>query len=864
MNKIKNITIISLIIITLLNLFLPIANAVNIEVGDKSDLVYEKELPGLLQIKSNNALRDVIKVYYKSGNNKLPAFCVEPSKPGIGTGSGNSYEGTISKVVSDQAIWRVIYGGYFGKKWNETTVECDDDWYMVTKVAVQCIVNGTSPKSVFCEPDHITASDQQDGLTLADTKRRGKKVLDECEKLYNYAKTSSDNYVTAKINLEKTGSIYESGSYMVQNYTLTANKEISSYDVSLRDFPTGTLYEKADGNVVKVKIPKDSINQDYTGIVFITNAKVKTYPVFYCEAKSKDNQDYVIVADPYEIASTRTTQSVDSHKSVLNVVKSDKEDGQKIAGVVFNVRYADGNRESLGNYTTDSNGKITIEELRPGKLVLTEVSTNSNYILDETPTEITINFNSEQDIEITNEHKKGDLTVYKVDKDNNKIALAGVEFNLFSDEYQRVIGTYTTNENGEFTVRNLRTGSYKLIETKTNKWYNLAEDTEIQIEWNNVTETTIENELKKSQIRVIKVDKENHETRLANVKFNVLDEENNVLETIVTNSEGEAVTQKYAVRDYPKLYIQEIETNEKYVLDDTIREITLQENQIVDYQFENQKIKGQIEVTKVDKNDNSKPLEGAVFGVYDKNDKLIEKITTDAEGKAITSLLEKDIYTIKELETGSVYYLLNEETYTAEIVYHKQIVKLTIENEPVDIEVDVEKEGTVETKPNEQVEYVFKNIANTSNIFLDSFKWYDYLPTDYIKLETIETGTWNQDIEYDIYVKTNKSDDYILFKEDLDSKVNYKFDMEDKFVKDEYVTEFYFDFGKVEVGFKEETSPKLICIANDNLKNNDKFTNKTMTIGTYYDLIAKAEDTWTTVVHVPEKEHEPTLPKTGK
>ena len=62
MNKIKNITIISLIIITLLNIFLPIANAVTIEVGDKSDLVYEKELPGLLQIKSNNALRDVIKV----------------------------------------------------------------------------------------------------------------------------------------------------------------------------------------------------------------------------------------------------------------------------------------------------------------------------------------------------------------------------------------------------------------------------------------------------------------------------------------------------------------------------------------------------------------------------------------------------------------------------------------------------------------------------------------------------------------------------------------------------------------------------------------------------------------------------------
>lgn len=301
-----------------------------------------------------------------------------------------------------------------------------------------------------------------------------------------------------------------------------------------------------------------------------------------------------------------------------------------------------------------------------------------------------------------------------------------------------------------------------------------------------------------------------------------------------------------------------------YVLDEEIKEIELKENQIVDLKLENEKIKGQIEITKVDKKNNSKVLEGAEFGVYDTNNNLIEKITTNAEGKAITGLLLKGKYTIKELSTGSIYYLLNEETFNAEIIKHKEIITVMIDNEPVDIKVDVEKTGTVETKPNEKVEYNFTNIANTSNIFLDNFKWYEYLPTDYVLLKTIETGTWKQELEYSIYVKTNKSDGYTLFKENLNSKTNYTFDMQEDFTENEYVTEFYFDFGKVEIGFKEETAPRVICMAHDNLKNNTKFTNKTKTIGTYGEIVSDKDSTWTTIVHIPKKPKEPTLPRTGK
>ena len=113
---------------------------------------------------------------------------------------------------------------------------------------------------------------------------------------------------------------------------------------------------------------------------------------------------------------------------------------------------------------------------------------------------------------------------------------------------------------------------------------------------------------------------------------------------------------------------------------------------------------------------------------------------------------------------------MNENTYEFEIVNDGETVPVTIDNEPVDITVDVDKEGTVEIKTGEKVNYTFSNVANNSNVYLENFKWFDYIPTDYIRLEKMTTGTWNQDLKYDVYYKTNKSDEYILFKEDLSTQ----------------------------------------------------------------------------------------------
>ena len=418
---------------------------------------------------------------------------------------------------------------------------------------------------------------------------------------------------------------------------------------------------------------------------------------------------------------------------------------------------------------------------------------------------------------------------------------------------------------GEIHVKDLRTGNYKWIEKETNKWYNLAEDTTTEVVWDKDTANTIENELKKGQIRVIKVDKDNNEVKLEGVEFEVLDENGNVLEKIITDENGEALTQRYPIRDFEKLTLREVATQEDYVLNEEPQTIELTEDEITNITFENERIKGFVEITKVDSKDKDKKLEGAKFGLYDENDELIDTLVTNSQGKAVSEELYKGEYYLKELDTGSVYYLLNENTYEFEIVNNGETIPVEIDNEPTDITVDVDKEGTTEIKPGEKVDYTFSNVANNSNVYLDNFKWYDYIPTDYIRLEKMTTGTWNQDLTYDVYYKTNKSDDYILFKEDLGTMEDHELDFTTlQLEEDEYIIETCFDFGKVEKGFREVNSPTMTCISFETLQNGDTFTNHTKTVGIYYGVTAEADSKWTTITHIPEKPTCEILPKTGK
>ena len=680
------------------------------------------------------------------------------------------------------------------------------------------------------------------------------------------------------LTLSPSGNFYEDGDFYTQEIKVSSMVDIASYIItSTANLPNGAIITNSNGEETNyfsgseslyLKIPKSSITSDISNVIINVQGKCKYYPVFYGETRIEGTQNYAVTYDSYGDGVGQAIINMKANTGELQVNKIDSETKQPIEGVTFSLKRLDGT--IVGTDTTNEQGIATFSNLYQSDYKLVEVETNLKYILSNEEIDVNVEYNKTTTVNVENEHKKGNLKIYKIDKDNNQIGLGNVEFELFSHEFNKVIGTYYTDENGELEIKDLRVGVYSLIEKKTNKWYNLAKNTDIKVEWNLTKELQIENELKKGAIKIIKVDEENHEVKLKNVKFNVMDKDGNILEELITDENGETETSKYPVRDFSELKIQEVETLDTYVLDDKVHTIKLEENQIKNVIFENEKIKGQIEVNKVSSNDNKltgdkkgTPLEGAVFEVYNSNDELVDTLITDSEGRAISKLLVKGQYYLKEIDSGSPYYLINSDIFKAEIKEHKEIVDVNVEEDSVNIEVDVEKKGFIETQSKDSIYYNFKNIMNKSNVSLDNFTWQDTLPTQALRVDRIYTGTWNENLEYSIWYKTNKND-YKMLADGLSTQVNNEVNFKTaQLEEDEFIVEYEFRFGKVRADFSEVESPVLYCDMLENLGNGFVFTNYTKVFGNYLDKYVEDTDEWTTVTYFKEIETTRKLPKTG-
>ena len=793
--------------------------------------------------------------FYSYDGVEYPAYCVNSDLPGVAE-NGN-YGATVDSMIDNVLVWRAVINGYPYKSASELGVDDDDDAYLATKQAVYCVLYGWNP-------DRYRGGDD-----------KGQRIADAIKRIVNEARNGSQQPSDPMVTLTPTGSMYEDGNYYVQKVDVSSEVDMASYMITATaNLPEGTIITNGNGTQTDsfngresfyIKVPKSQMNKDISNAIINVQGKCKTYPVFYGKTTVAGTQNYALAFDPFGDGNGRTTLNIKNNNGKVKINKTDSETHKAIEGVEFTLKNEDGT--TIAKAKTNSNGVAVFENLYLGNYKLVETETNKEYILDTDEKDITVEYNKTTEIDITNDHKEGNVKVYKIDKDNHRVVLGNVEFQLYSAEFNKVIGTYYTDANGELEIKNLRTGDYSLIETKTNKWYNLADDIDIKVEWNLTKELQIENELKKGQVKAIKVDKDDNEVKLKDVKFNVLDKDGKVLETIVTDENGEAETSKYPVRDFQELKIQEVETLENYALDDEVHTIKLEENQIKNVTFENEKIKGKIKIVKTSEDDNiingkkaGDPIADVKFAIYDKDHKLVQEITTDEKGIAISDTLLKGKYFIKEVEAGE-WYLLNDKEFEAEIKVHKEVVEVDVTNKSEKPSVDVEKEGIIQTTANQEIKYDFK-LKNTGNTALNNFTWTDELPTDYVRITKLITGTYNQDLKYSIYYKTNKND-YKLLKENLSTQVNNYIDFaEVELAEDEYVTEFKAEFGTVEVGFESVINPYIFVRVNSDVKNDDTFTNKTQVEG--YNKTYKVWDNDDHTTKVYEKQiNVKKLPRTG-
>lgn len=501
-------------------------------------------------------------VGYRINGNLHYAYCLQRERKGVG-GDQESYNVNVTEMLKDEKIWRAIINGFPYKSAEELGVENDQDAFVATKQAIYSVMYDWDVDT------HFRGADE-----------RGWKIFNAIKTITNNARNGTETPNKSNVlEIKPVGEFKkENNNYYSQEYSVKASVDMSNYIITkIENFPEGSIVTDLNNNPktefspnqnFKILIPKNKILNNFEGTIKI-NGRVKTYPVFYGASYDENLQDYALTYDAYETVGDEITLRVNAYKSKITVIKKDGETNKPIENVEFNVKYKDGTQ--IGNFKTDQNGTITISNLKQGTIILTETKTQEQYVLDGTEKEIIIEYDEEKTIEIKNKRKKGNITIKKVDKDDNSINLSGVEFDLIAQNGD-IVKHLVTDKNGEAKAENIDIGNYILKETKTNQEYKLSLQQDITIEWNKTFNIQIENEKIKGKVKVIKTSEDDNlingdkaGTPIANVKFVIYDEKGEIVDTLITETDGIAISKDLVKGKY---IIKEIETGDAYELNE--------------------------------------------------------------------------------------------------------------------------------------------------------------------------------------------------------------------------------------------------------------------------------------------------------
>lgn len=317
-----------------------------------------------------------------------------------------------------------------------------------------------------------------------------------------------------------------------------------------------------------------------------------------------------------------------------------------------------------------------------------------------------------------------------------------------------------------------------------------------------------------------------------------------------------------------RFYLRELEAAPGYTLDKQYKTVYVSPGKTVEIEWENTAVTGQIQIYKYAAEYNEvtgtaagTPLKGAVYEIVNaRSGKVVDYITTDARGVAASKPLPLTRYQIREV-TAPAYWQLDPTVHDVTLEYPGQIIKLSAYDKPSSLGVSITKRGNAQVMAGQSMRYDL-TVANTSNVPLESFFWHDKIPYDVARPTTLTTGTYSARLNYRILYKTNCNTSYQVLASNLLTSNNYSFSLNAiPMQAGEVVTDIYFDFGKVPVGFQSVVNPTLSVMVNGNAVNGYQMVNRADVGGKYQDTWQTATASWVTVVR--RLWSTPTLPKTG-
>ncbi len=640
-----------------------------------------------------------------------------------------------------------------------------------------------------------------------------------------------------------------------------ANKQLAGIEIMKYD-----EYTKAPLAGAKFKVTTktgDLVGEyktDNVGKITIPNLDAGWYSIQEIEAPKGyllDSTAKDVQVTYYENAVVEFTNRA---KAGLQILKVDSITKQGLKDVKFKVSKING--ELVGTYITDASGMIYLSSLNEGWYIVQEISTLNGYKIDTTPRNVEVKSNVATVVEFENT-PYSTLIVEKIDSVTTK-SIAGVKFHI-TKENGEYVGDFKTDSFGQIKLsKTLNADTYIVKETSPLEGYKL--DTTTYKVTLGVGETKVL-QVKNNpygSLRITKIDAKTKE-KLEGVRYRLETIDGELIGKYTTNEDGQIfIDKKLVAGDY---YLIEIDSLDNYVTDTEKHKITINWGKTTTIELKNTEITSKIKIVKRSFDNNAytgelagTPLKGAIFVIRDENNEIVEKVTTNYDGIATTKEIPFGIYKVTE-EKSPEFYVKNNNEYIVEITENGAIEVLEVYNESVKLATSVMKTGVRETQCLDTIRYDFSNIANNSNTALENFTWHDSLPIE-TKIQKIYTGTWNENLTYKVSYKTNFDSSYKVFRDNLFTNQNYELDLSTiALQRDEYITDFIFEFGTVKAGFSQVESPFIFVKVNNYLKNGTEFINYTEVQGYYNTIKITATDSWKTTIYnytLPVK-----LPKTG-
>ena len=649
------------------------------------------------------------------------------------------------------------------------------------------------------------------------------------------------------------------GSVLVKNVDAVTKAPISDVEFLVTD-TNGNYIGNANGKFVT----------DSTGTFIVAGVAPDTALVIK-EVRAKEGY---ILDDTPQTAKVKSNEIVtvefrNQPKGSLIVVKQDSVTKAPLEGVQFKIVYAngsyvdaeDGTLSSNGLYWTDKEGKITLSGIS-GTVVVTEVETIPGYTIDEnTRTQtVVVNPKDTQTLYFYNV-PIGGVEIIKVNADKTSQRIPNTTFEIRKVD-GALMDTVTTGKNGR-AFSPLEDGTYYAVEIKAAEGYQL-DDTPLYFEIKNGKTTTLTARNKAlSGILIHKIDSTTGDG-IYGATFLLYDSGNNPIAQETSDDEGYVRFEGLMAGRY---YLRELE-NEGYIPDTQRKTVYVRSGETTEVTWKNTPITGQIQITKyaeasspITGQNSGTPLKGATYEfVRERSGKVVDYITTDARGVAASKPLPLGRYLIREV-SAPAYYRLSAETFDVTLEYAGQIIKLAAYNKPVELGVSITKRGNAQVMVGQSMRYDL-TVANTSNVPLESFFWHDKIPYDAARATTLTTGTYSARLNYRILYRTNYNASYQVLASNLLTSNNYSFALNAiPMQAGEAITDVYFDFGKVPIGFQSVVSPTLSVMAYANAVNGYQMVNRADVGGKYQGTWQTAQASWVTIIQ--RLCSTPTLPKTG-